>query len=69
MDNEKESMKIIRIVAGIIAFIGIAGLYLNINSAIGMFFDYRKATLMRILFDVWLIITAIYLLKKVKDSG
>ncbi|MBE8540057.1 hypothetical protein [Geoglobus acetivorans] len=66
MAEEKDYGRLIQIIAGILAFVGIVGLYLNINSAIGMFFDYRKATLIRIILDAGLIITAVFLLGKIK---
>ncbi len=42
MDGEKEMNRIVQIVAGILAFVGIVGLYFNLNSVIGMFFDYKR---------------------------
>ena len=66
MDNVKETKIILQIIAGILAFVGIVGLYFNLNSVIGMFFDYRKATVIRTILDIGLIVTAIFLLDRIK---
>ncbi len=66
MDDEKEIKKIVQIIAGILAFVGVVGLYININSAIGMFLDYRKATFIRIILDIGIIVTAVFLLSRIK---
>jgi len=68
MDYQETVNKFITFVSMVLIVVAVAGLYFNINSIIGWFFDYKKATMLRIVFDVALLINAIFLIEKVKGS-
>ena len=68
MDEEEIVNKTMTLLAVILTFVAVIGLYFNINSLIGMYLDYRKSVTVSILFNIGILVTAMYLFERLRKS-
>ncbi|WP_457590251.1 hypothetical protein [Geoglobus sp.] len=68
MDEEEIVNKTMTLLAVILTFVAVIGLYFNINSLIGMYLDYRKSVIVSILFNIGILVTAMYLFERLRKS-
>ncbi len=68
MDEEEIVNKTMMLLAVILTFVAVIGLYFNINSLIGMYLDYRKSVIVSILFNIGILVTAMYLFERLRKS-
>lgn len=68
MDEKEIVNRTLMVLAVILTFVAVAGLYFNINALIGMYLDYRKSVAVSIVFNIGILITAIYLMERLRKS-